>query len=515
MKKELFLLATAATLFAACTNTEDFRDVSYLQNAENDGSIDFTSFIDKTVMTKAENSSALYTQSFKSHHDDFAVWGFKTGTKNAGQVFGSALVDGTPKTSTTGTTVTVGGTVAAPTYTYSPLRFWDKSASGYYFFAVAPAKIANAAWATFNEGATPNTTGYFTAAGVTLTGANLRDLATATTYATGAPGALQNNFKGSGDVDRLIAAPCEVTPNRYSVNNPDKVHLNFIHILSKLNISIRKNTTTLPTSSEADQPNYTVTLTEFGIYNMPIKGDFNENTAASQSGSNDRWDVSSYNGYSDKTVVYKALDKNATKTLTVTGDDQYIIESLVIPQDINYERVALDGGHHDLEAAITETYYETYAEYTAAKPYETPELTEAEFDAIKGKITGNTATPEDKAKVTKTAAKPAVAAYDAVGNTEDHSSEPYFKITYTINNGENTETFTYYYNLVAAFKNYDNDGHQSDGTTAIAAGEDKIAFNEGWQNTLHIIINPNAIQFTADVAEWADAYSTIPEFVIK
>ena len=29
-------------------------------------------------------------------------------------------------------------------------------------------------------------------------------------------------------------------------------------------------------------------------------------------------------------------------------------------------------------------------------------------------------------------------------------------------------------------------------------------FYEGWQNTLHIIINPTAITFTADVAEWAD-----------
>jgi hypothetical protein len=209
------------------------------------------------------------------------------------------------------------------------------------------------------------------------------------------------------------------------------------------------------------------------------------------------------------------LENNSTyKTsgLAVTGDAQYIIESLVIPQNISYERVALDGGSHDLEAAITETYYETYAEYTAAKPYETPELTEAQFTAIKDDI--DNAAPEDKAKVTKTAAKPAVAAYTAVANT----SKPYFRIKYTIQGGTGseayTETFTSYYNLVAAFKNYDNDGHQSNGT-AIASGEDKIAFNEGWQNTLHITINPTAIEFTADVAEWADQYATAPEYEVK
>lgn len=535
MKKELFLLATAATLFAACTNTEDFRDVSYLQNAENDGSIDFNSFIDKTVMTKAENSSALYTQSFKAHHNDFAVWGFKTGT-NAGQVFGSALA-GSPKTSATGTTVTVGGTVAEPTYIYSPLRFWDKSALGYYFFAVAPAQINNAAWAIFHEGNTPNTTGYFTASGVTLTGKNLRDLAAATTNATGAPGDLQNNFNGSDEIDRLIAAPCEITPNRYS----GKVHLNFIHILSKLNISIKK---------DASLNDFTVTLKEFGVYYMPGTGDFDESKAnADGTGKIARWDLTPYETSSvynvDKKINYLALTENSTYStsgLGVTGDAQYIVESLVIPQNISYERVALDGAGHNATPEQAATYFTDYAAYVAARPFEAPELTQEKFAELLPILFNNTGTAEapvyslktfeqyklndgygaktetdwknDLKKIEKTPYRPAVEAYTAVANT----SKPYFKITYTIKGGtgdsEYTETFTSYYNLVAAFKNYDNDGHQSNGS-AIAEGEDKIAFNEGWQNTLHITINPTAIEFTADVAEWADTYNPSPIYDIE
>ena len=307
-------------------------------------------------------------------------------------------------------------------------------------------------------------------------------------------------------------------PNRYSVSNPDKVHLNFIHILSKLNVSIKKNATTLP-----DDP-YTVTLTEFGVYNMPGTGDFNESTAANQSGSNNRWSLNAYKTENSNTVYnhskkinYLSLDANATKTLVVTDDDQYIVESLVIPQDISYERVALDGKAHAETSAVVVAYYANYAEYTAAKPYETPELSEARFNTIKAAVDAGTATAAQIDSITKTKAKPAVAAYLKVENeayveSTSHSSEPYFKITYTINNGENTETFTYYYNLVAAFKNYDNDSHKSNGD---AISETTLAFNEGWQNTLHITINPDAIEFTADVAEWADALDPEPEFEIE
>ena len=51
MKKELLLIAAAATMLTACVNTEDFREISEAESA-----IDFSTFT--TKQTKAENSNA-------------------------------------------------------------------------------------------------------------------------------------------------------------------------------------------------------------------------------------------------------------------------------------------------------------------------------------------------------------------------------------------------------------------------------------------------------------------------
>lgn len=68
-------------------------------------------------------------------------------------------------------------------------------------------------------------------------------------------------------------------------------------------------------------------------------------------------------------------------------------------------------------------------------------------------------------------------------------NEPYFTINYTILEDGNSETFTASYNLAKAFN--------------ITTVNETLAFNEGWQNTLNITISPTAIEFDANVAEWA------------
>ena len=74
-------------------------------------------------------------------------------------------------------------------------------------------------------------------------------------------------------------------------------------------------------------------------------------------------------------------------------------------------------------------------------------------------------------------------------NSTDFSTykQPYLYISYDIN-GEN---YTQAFNLADVFK--------GTATTATA-----VAFNEGWQNTLNIIINPGTIEFEANVAAWDD-----------
>ena len=64
-------------------------------------------------------------------------------------------------------------------------------------------------------------------------------------------------------------------------------------------------------------------------------------------------------------------------------------------------------------------------------------------------------------------------------------------IVYTIVNDSYEETFKAFFNLAAAFG-------------ADATNNTTIAFNEGWQNTLHITIDATQITFTPDVYRWMD-----------
>lgn len=483
MKKELLLIAAAAAMFAACERNDFLREPYSSPESENDGAIYFTSFTDNVVKTKsiddkAENSEALYTWTFFNHHTNFEVWGFKSKAANK-YIFG-----GTSETSGKGTVVTVSESAGVYSYAYNVKRFWDKTAESYQFYAAAP---ANAGW-TFNyTGATASSfgTGTFETTS-TLTGVNLKNVSN-----SGAGTDLTNTFKGKADVDKLIAAPCVVSNSYYNKPVPDVVHLNFIHILSKLNITI---STTLSTDD------YTVKLTNFVVKNMPGYGAFNEATTplADHTTRRNHWTpTTTY----DKKIDY-ATGLDAENALTVDASKKYIVESLVIPQAINYERVALDGGEHALVAATDPVYFTTWEEYTKAKPVEG--LTEEQFDVIIAKADADR-TADEKTAITKTPAKPQVAAYTAVSNTDAHSSEPYLEITYSINGDE----FVQCYNLAAAFLGYNNNSQKKNGAGAYVAleGSDptSVEFFEGWQNTLNIIINPTAIEFTADVAEWDDA----------
>ena len=531
MKKQ-FLFAVAVTMLTACVNTDNLRDISPYQDSENDGSISFNPFTEKVTKgtNAAENSTAYYSWLFYDIHNNFKVWGYKSTAAN-NPVF-------------EGTTVTVEKPSAGVyTYTYSPLRFWDKTAASYQFFAAAP---ADDSW-TFNytgADATTYGTGSFQTTS-TLTGVNLMNQAEA-----GPSADLRNYFKGTADVDKLIAAPCQVAQTSYNAPTPAAVHLNFIHILSKLNVTIKK-------ADKLASDDYKVILKEFKICNVPGTGYFNEASAdADHTAKNTRWNFvtptftsesnlmtegdNSYNH--NKKIEYKALtnwtnpaaetDENlGNHEIYVTTSANYILESLVVPQNIEYERVALDGAAHEAVPAVTTAVlYSDYEEYTKAKAVEAI-LSKEAFDKVHDNPTLTSyndviaGTDDDISsdafqillnEITKTPITPAIEAYlkaenEAYVANSKHSSEPYFIITYSING----DVFTQYFNLAAAFLNYTNNNQMITKTTSgetvtysytnLTETDPKtFSFNEGWQNTLNIIINPTAIEFTADVAKWAD-----------
>lgn len=105
--------------------------------------------------------------------------------------------------------------------------------------------------------------------------------------------------------------------------------------------------------------------------------------------------------------------------------------------------------------------------------------------------------------VIQTLVVPQGVAYETInmnGTDVSNGSAPYLCVEYGIENGtkevdgetvKTFEKFKKYYNLAQIF-----------GVTGV--GEDtKLAFNEGWENTLTLTIGPKSIDFKATVATWA------------
>lgn len=433
MKKYIFVIATAA-IVASCSDNDTFKSINTLE--ENGGeAISFEIYAQKLTRA-AENSSADYYWAFRNHHDDFNVYAYK----NPNTTPGTAVFDGQ-----------VIKAAANGSFNYAneaEARYWDKNASTVYqFYAAAPA--TNGGW-TFN---TPVDAAlmtydhqddcYFTTTS-TLSGVNLRNITTGDNVPSTSPISMPT-FKGTNDIDKLIADKCHGNYQSFPIiGESHTVQLHFIHILSKLNVTVKKDNT------DANFASKTVVLKSIKFYNLKNYGVFNESdTAANGSAMMDRWDAQNKVQVSSADVVYgyDAAD------VTLGASPIYFVESLVIPQKVEAQAVDYDG-------TIPAVLYADLTEYKTDHP----------------DYTGTWEQLTDNQKV-KTAASSVINNADA---------KPYFVISYTING----ELFTSYHNLATAFK-----------TTS----QPTLNFYEGFQNTLNINIKPEKIEFDADVAQWADS----------
>lgn len=442
--KKFITYSIAALALIGCSNDVIIDDAK--QDAK-DIEIAFETFTDN--VTKAENSNAAFSWAFINHHDNFLVWAYKNTSKDP-------VFEGNMKNDK----VSVTGTAAASVFSYAPTRFWDKAATKYEYYAAAPA-IENG-W-TFKTDRISSTDASTQNLGYFETTSTLKDhTLTATVYT--------ESFKtidATKAIDKMIASPCAVNKVAFG----QKVQLNFNHILSRLNVTIKKSDVL---------EDFDVTMDKLEVINLYGTGDFSESTTAVSTGSYGRWTPTKS---ADK-VNYTAYGDD-NENIVVSKDAQYVLQSLVIPQGADFEEVALDGEKRD---AVAEVYHSA---------------TQDDVDKKLASVLGEKVI--DVAEV-KAAAK--------VGA----SSKPYLKMTYTIQKThkataaeaeadsniekegdtvvETTETYTVFYNLANTF-----------GKTGTNA--DGLAFNEGWQNTLNITIDPLAIEFCANVAEWAD-YNTAP-----
>lgn len=292
MKKQYFLMAMAATMFAACSQTEVIDEVVDNSTPK---AIGFSTYVNG--QTRAENSNQGYTWDLEDHHNNFKVWAYKN-------VADAKVFDGDVVTYTIASSDPL-----TYEWKYTNTRYWDKAATTYQFYAAAPNR--NDWHLNMNTGDQKDD--YFTLASFELKGDNANK--------NGFSDRIES-FKGilENDIDLMIAAEEEVSNSNFG----NDVELNFIHILSRLNITVKKD------SHVTDN----VHLVKLDVVDLKNIGNFNEDniTGTLADGITSRWNPA--DNYT--TITY---DKNEV----VKTNAKYAVQALVIPQDAGFEDVNLDG----------------------------------------------------------------------------------------------------------------------------------------------------------------------------
>lgn len=302
MKKGLFLIAGAALVLSSCQEDGIRNDI----NNTVEEAISFETFAQKAV--RAENSGAEDKNGLAQYHDNFAVWGSKyiNDEEQTPVVFGNQLVK---YASSDGK------------WQYSPVRFWDKSANKYDFYAAAP---ASESW-VFN-----NTTKKFT-----LSNFSVDNVSLAVGTACSADAVMPNNK------DIMIATDAFANP---ATDSKTKVHLLFNHILSRMNIAVKKGDVL---------KDYIVRLDKVMISEMLKTGSFDESLASGNalaSGSVARWAAATG---SEADFGY---EKSGNDRLKVASSDTYVYQGLIIPQEVKYKSIKLDGTDASGDAYILIAY---------------------------------------------------------------------------------------------------------------------------------------------------------------
>jgi hypothetical protein len=291
MKKSILFLATAA-LFAACTNDSVRENI-----ADDQVEIGFSTYIQKPVASKADNSTAETLKDLEAYHQNFVVNGFKTIGSNNEPVFVNQLVE-----------------YVSSAWTYSPKKIWDKSASSYSFYAAAP----STGW-TYSEGVYSRTD--FSLSGNSLS-----------------PTTELNAAAVFGEEDLMIAT--DVTD--YKTYESAPVNLSFNHILSRLNIAVK---------CTGFDTGYNVLLKEVKVYNMTSNGSFNEaadlETNELANGTIKRWAAATAPAKYTEGVGYTNAEG-----LKIDRIANYVYQALIIPQEVAYvANVALNGTGLSAESA--------------------------------------------------------------------------------------------------------------------------------------------------------------------
>lgn len=477
MKKQLLLIAAAATMFAACTMNDNFNEITQEKSNE---AIGFSTYSTRQTRGTAENSTATSTEGLENYNTHFLVWGYKNAMKADKSGAEDVYQFGKDGANYPGTVVQY----ADPAWSYSPLRFWDKSAYYYRFFAAAP---ANKNWQyTSTAGSGKLVLNNFTIKGenrvlVGNTTENAIDAplgVSAGTAITSTEIDSKATLSNLNDEDLMISTDLEIAPTTYG----NDVVLEFNHILSRLNIGVRKS---------KDLANYNVYLKTIKVCNLIKQASFDEGRALTTAnagiydpdktastpratllskGTAARWQAAAtpvrFTDTDNSMRYYVDANNDGADPLTINAvepasgtDDKYnyVYQGLIIPQTITYEATQLStaasGFKMDGSTASNASNpyilieYEIWAPAEAARTY-------VETDP---EVRNGSANVGDQ--------KDAVASYKL-------------------------DSYKYYYNLAEVFN----------GNAVLTPGD--ITFCEGYQNTLKITLAPAAIVFDPVVFHW-------------
>lgn len=290
MKKQYFMIAAAATLFAACAETDLIDEVSVQEVPQ---VIGFETFVDKATRVGEESN----TTALNLHHQSFKVWGYK---------MVPAIV-----TAFDGVTITYNSNSTNNTtkWEYSPLRYWDKTATSYEFYAATP-KDENWEIVTTStiEGTTPTTTdltanNYY----LTLDGFTLEDHDATNQNSRGN----EVSYFNDSQINKDLMVATSSTKNAL-------VDFTFNHILSRLDVTVAK------------EVNFTETITvkEFQVCNLFGKGNYTQKATPT-------WE----------TIDNSYITYNTGAVCEVSVDEKYLLQSLIIPQTATYASIDTDGSN--------------------------------------------------------------------------------------------------------------------------------------------------------------------------
>jgi len=329
------MIAAAAALFAACSSNDVFKESV---NEQTQVPLTFSAYTEKAL--KGTNSTSL-----QDFYDEFAVYGWKTVSGNASSVFSNTANEYFDSDAAGSVVYTSGKpsdewTYSTPAWYYENVRYWDRTASSYVFFAIAPYE-ENPTYtvsATDNNIKIANSTSKYD-----IEGEN--NLAI-----SGSPAVPQSALSYSGfDKDWMIAD--KVTNVKADANRQTNgdVMLTFHHILTKLNVKIQK--------ADNYKGKQDLQVTDFTIAGLAKEGYFEMGTNMTTNA----WTTSG-------TYSINVSGDYSLSNTTTNYSNKYWVETLIFPQEVTKKAAGLQatapaGAYLYIQYKIGDEVFDAYYDF--------------------------------------------------------------------------------------------------------------------------------------------------------